>query len=211
MDTIIFITGLIGTISFAASGALTAIERGLDMFGVMIIGCLTAMGGGMLRDICIGVTPPSALVSPEYLALSAAVAIGTFLITALFRKRYRLFREKLLAIDNVIDAVGLAAFSVMGVNTVVTAGYGDNALLVLLLGAMTGVGGGVLRDLCTNVTPAIFRKRIYAVASLAGCAAYYYLDRALPRAVSAAAGMITVCGIRFLATKYKWGFPRISL
>ena len=211
MDTIIFVVGLIGTISFAASGALTAIERELDLFGVMIIGCLTATGGGMLRDICMGVIPPSALMAPEYLLLSAIVSVITFGIVALFRKKYHSFREKLLSVDNVIDALGLGAFSVMAVNSVVTAGYGDNALVVLLLGTVTCVGGSVLRDICTNVTPVIFRKRIYAVAALAGCAAYYYLDRILPRAISAGIGMFVVCEIRYLATKYKLGFPIIHL
>ncbi|MGI6173043.1 MAG: trimeric intracellular cation channel family protein [Christensenellales bacterium] len=212
MDWMLFITSIIGTIAFAVSGSLTAIERGLDLFGVLFIGCVAATGGGLMRDIVIATIPPSVFMSPEPLLVSTVSSFLTFCAVALFRKSYYTYRDKAAAINNVFDAIGLAAFCVTGTTVVIKAGHGGNPVMSIVLGMFTGVGGGMLRDILTNVTPAIFRKHVYAVAALAGSGTYYLLLKlGVSSAVATVLAMATVCIIRYLATTRRWELPKIRI
>ena len=160
---------LIGAVAFAISGAALAVKKHMDLFGVAVMGMTTAVGGGILRDLLLGITPPAALRDP----LQALVAIATSLLVFLVWKRFhpegdhRNWEALLL----VADSIGLGIFSVHGAAVAVRAGLGGNVFLTLLVGMLTGVGGGVLRDLCCMERPYIFTKHIYACASLAGAAA----------------------------------------
>ena len=160
---------LIGAVAFAISGAALAVKKHMDLFGVAMMGMTTAVGGGILRDLLLGITPPAALRDP----LQALVAIATSLLVFLVWKRFhpegdhRNWEALLL----VADSIGLGIFSVHGAAVAVRAGLGGNVFLTLLVGMLTGVGGGVLRDLCCMERPYIFTKHIYACASLAGAAA----------------------------------------
>ena len=211
-EIILLILEIIGTLSFAVSGAYVAVKAKLDLFGVLFIGCVTAVGGGITRDILIGHTPP-AIFSNLYILLLAAVAsLAVFVIAFVMRKKFLDVYEKLDPIQNVFDAFGLAAFSVMGTEIAFVYGLNDNAVLAILLGTLSGVGGGVFRDVLTSTTPYIFKKHVYAIASIVGAALYYVLrlmvvGTLLPSLIA----MAVVVTVRLLARKYRWSLPKAHL
>ncbi len=211
-EIIMKITELTGVIVCAISGSMISIDRKLDAVGVVIIGCVTAVGGGLIRDIIIGRTPP-AVFSNEYILITAALtSLLTFIAVYFFHNIYNLFQKNTDAIINFLDAIGLAAFTIIGTEAAKNAGFYDNMLLAVTLGTITGVGGGVLRDTLTNVMPYILRKHIYAVASVVGSILYYILDiSSVPRIFSVMLSISTVVIIRLLASKYRWNMPKINL
>lgn len=197
-----------GTVAFAASGAMIAIERELDMFGVLFLGVTAAVGGGILRDLFLGVTPPSAFQDAVYVSVAAAVALAAFLFAWRYRRQYRKRQELLNRIVDLLDAVGLGFFGVVGVQTAMALGHGGNMFLCVFMGMTTGVGGGILRDIFSRAVPAVLRKRIYAVACILGCAVYYLLRRA-EMAVPAAmlSGAAVTIAIRLCAARFRWNLP----
>ena len=211
-EIILLVLEIIGTVSFAVSGAFVALKAKLDLFGVLFIGTVTAVGGGITRDILIGQTPP-AIFSNLYILLLAAVASALVFVAAfLTRERFFDVYEKIDPIQNVFDAFGLAAFSVMGTEIAFLNGLNDNAVLAILLGTLTGVGGGVFRDVLTSTTPYIFKKHVYAIASIVGAALYYVLrltvvGTLLPSLIALA----VVVTVRLLARKYRWSLPKAHL
>ena len=209
-DIIIEVMGWIGTIAFAISGALVAVGCSLDLFGVLIVGCVTAVGGGMMRDLLIGNIPPQAFLNPYILLVAALTAIGVFIIAYINRKRFQGLRDTIEAINNVFDAIGLAAFSVTGIEVARVAGYADNVVLTITLGVITGIGGGVLRDVLVNEKPYVLTRHVYAVASIIGCAVYYVLSIRVDYRVAGtfiAVGLTVL--IRLLAARYHWKLPKI--
>lgn len=204
-------TEIIGTIAFAISGALLAIERKLDLFGVLFLSVITALGGGVIRDLIIGSIPPWAFTNPEYLALALLSGLITFVVVYVFRSRFSVFKARLSQINNYFDALGLAAFSMVGAE-VSLAHFPGNWVLCLFLGMTTGIGGGILRDIMSREVPYVFKKHIYGVASLSGCALYwiiwYFTKQETPAALL---GMAVVITIRLLATHFHWNLPRIPL
>ena len=214
-DTLFFIVEILGTIAFAISGAVIAIDRKLDVFGVVIMACMTACGGGILRDMILGQTPPQSFINPVYLTSAAVSGVLVFLYTKYRHKRFtdlHKFGSIELDLDmplNVIDAAGLGIFSVIGVQNTINAGYGDNMFFCVFLGACTGVGGGMLRDMMSNTTPAIFRKHIYALASIIG-AIVYYLLMSLNRGAAIVVTVVLVTVLRILATHYQWSLPKVQ-
>ncbi len=210
-DMIIGIMEWIGTIAFAVSGALVAIGCSLDLFGVLIIGCVTAVGGGIVRDLLIGNIPPQIFFNPYMLLVAIVTALAVFIIAYINRDKFQNFRGKIENINNIFDAVGLAAFSVAGMEVARVAGYADNMVLTITLGVMTGVGGGVLRDVLVNEKPYVLTKHIYAVASILGCCVYYAMTVMMDYHVSGtfvAVGLIVL--IRLLAAKFRWSLPKIT-
>lgn len=216
-DTLFFIVEILGTIAFAISGAMIGIDRRLDLFGVIFLGCITACGGGILRDMLLGQTPPQSFINAVYLTTAAITGLLVFIYTAYRHKRltdpHTLGGVLVLNLDmplNVIDAAGLGIFSVIGVQNTINAGYGDNMFFCVFLGACTGVGGGMLRDMMSNAVPAIFRKHIYAIASIIGAICYYLL---LPygRGMAIIVTTVLVIILRILASKYRWSLPRIPI
>lgn len=214
-EIILLILEIIGTIAFAVSGSFVAIKAKLDVFGVLFVGCITAVGGGILRDILIGVTPP-AIFSNLYMLLIAAITSAiVFIVSYIQRKRFQEIERKIEHINNVFDAFGLAAFSVMGTQIAFVHGHSDNVVLSILLGMMTGVFGGVFRDILTATTPYIFKKHVYALASIVGAALYYVLRRCITgdngTLIASIVAMAFVVTIRMLATKYRWSLPKVHL
>ena len=189
---------IIGTIAFAMSGAIVAIEKKMDVLGVVILGITTAIGGGIIRDLLIGVTPPVSLCKP----LFPLIAIAVSLIVFFPKIRRHINMDSMLMV--IIDAVGLGAFTIVGCNSAV--GF-DNILLQIFLGVLTGVGGGVVRDVFAAQMPTIFVKHFYATASLSGAIVYSLI---LPYSSSAAiiSGMLLIVTLRILAAKYKWHLPK---
>ncbi len=208
MDELIYALEIIGAAAFAVSGAMAALEHEADIFGVIFLAVVTALGGGVIRDLLLGVTPPKMFVSYVYLAVAAIAALVVFADAYIRREKYRKHRDKLDSINNMFDAVGLAVFTVSGMNTAMQ--QSDNVLLILVLGMSTGVGGGMLRDMMINKMPKVLRKRVYAVASLLGGGVYYGLFAlGVHETIAAVSGMALIIALRVLATVYKWNLPAI--
>ncbi len=204
-----FVLELIGAAAFAISGAMAAIKRKADIFGVVFLGVITALGGGVIRDVLIGQLPPKMFVSYAYLLASLLVSLIVFFDAYIRREKYFANKDKLSEINNIFDAAGLAVFTISGMNTAM--GVSGNVILILTLGVITGVGGGMLRDMMTNTMPKVLRKRVYAVASLIGGALYYVLHLiGVNDILSAVIGMVTIFVLRVLATAYKWNLPSVK-
>ena len=211
-ETILFILEIVGTISFAVSGAFVAIKAKFDVFGVLVIGCITAVGGGIMRDILIGKFPPIIFSKVYILLIACASALIVFLISYQQRKKFDGLRDKIEHINNVFDAIGLAAFTVMSTELAFTYGFSDNVFLSLVLGVLPSVGGGLLRDILTETPPYIFTKHVYAVAALGGSTLYYVIRLFVENTIFPGAfALFFIIGIRMLATKYRWKLPKIHL
>ncbi|MBQ4638404.1 MAG: trimeric intracellular cation channel family protein [Clostridia bacterium] len=210
-DIVALILEIIGTIAFSVSGAMAAIRAKLDVFGVVIVGCITACGGGILRDVLIGSFPPAIFSNFKIVMVGTFTALMVFTMAYRHRKRYEELTEKIEYVNNVFDAIGLAAFTVMGTELAFTAGIHENIFLALTMGVLTGVGGGVIRDVLINTTPYIFKKHIYALASLSGGVIYYAarlftVNPIVPSLIA----MALVISLRLLAAKYRWSLPKVS-
>lgn len=203
---------LLGTVSFAISGSLVAIACSLDLFGVIIVGITTAVGGGMVRDLLMGNIPPHIFYQPEVLLLAFLTTVTVFIFAAFNAKRFAGVRQKLEHTNIFFDAVGLAAFSVAGVEAASSAGYSDNMLLTVTLGVLTGVGGGILRDVFVNEKPYVLTKHVYAVASILGCVAYYIIGICFSQQIVATVvSVLLIVVFRLLAAHYHWKLPKIKL
>lgn len=204
-----YLTELVGTVAFSISGAMLAIERNLDLFGVLFLGVITAIGGGIVRDLLLGQVPPQAFLNYIYLLLAAAAAWVVFLVCWLRNRRgmpLTFINDNIL---NILDAAGLGIFSVIGVQNTISAGFGDNAFFCIFLGMTTGVGGGMLRDVLSRATPVVLRKHIYAIASILGGSCFYYLQ-SWSATGSIFVSILVVVAVRVLARHYLWTLPRIA-
>ena len=209
---ILVVMELIGTIAFAVSGALIAVSCGLDLFGVTFLGCITAVGGGMLRDILLGQCPPAIFSNTHVLLVAAMTSIIVFIIAYINRQHFKMLKEKIERINNVFDAVGLAAFSVTGTEIACAAGFSDKVLFSVIMGMITGVGGGIFRDVLVASAPYVLKKHIYALASLFGSILYYLIrEYAENTRVGTITAMLSVILIRMLATKYRWKLPKLHI
>ncbi|MBR5011040.1 MAG: trimeric intracellular cation channel family protein [Clostridia bacterium] len=205
MQTFVFILEILGTVAFAASGAMTALKKDMDLFGVIILGIVTAVGGGAIRDIILGKTPPTMFEKPLYALIATAVSLIIFFPTI-----RRMFHKNQVLYDNVIrimDSLGLAIFTVMGINTAENLQGEYNIFLLVFVGVITGVGGGVIRDVLAGNTPYIFVKHIYASASIAGALACILLWEPLGAVLAMFIGASLVFVIRLLAAHFKWSLP----
>ena len=209
MDVLFSIFELLGTVAFAVSGAMEGVRHRMDLFGVTLLGLVTAIGGGVLRDLVIGQIPPKVFRDSRCAVLAILVALAVFIILKLTQERkpraLAHLRDRLYFLS---DTIGLAAFTVLGIES---AGPGRNTGLLLFVGMITGVGGGVLRDILAGSVPSILRKHIYAVASLAGALADVLLMHILPAEIAMLAGFGLVVLIRLAAAHYKWNLPHIDL
>lgn len=205
MQTFVFILEILGTVAFAASGAMTALKKDMDLFGVIILGIVTAVGGGAIRDIILGKTPPTIFEKPLYALIATIVSLVIFFPTI-----RRMFHKSQLLYDNVIrimDSLGLAIFTVMGINTAENLQGDYNIFLLVFVGVITGVGGGVIRDVLAGNTPYIFVKHIYASASIAGALSCILLWEPLGAVLAMFIGALLVFVIRLLAAHFKWSLP----
>lgn len=210
-DSIIFIMEIIGTIAFASSGAMIAFRKNMDIFGVNVLAIITAVGGGCIRDLIIGRTPPIMFIRPIYAVVAMLTCNLLFLLffcnKRLLKNSFLVTYERLMLI---LDAVGLGIFTVTGVSTGMDMGYGDNLFLLLFLGVITGVGGGVLRDVLATQKPYILVKHVYACASLLGalvCALLWSMGSIPAMWIGAA----TVLAIRIPAMIFRWNLPKIQM
>ena len=166
---------LIGTVSFALSGAVVGVSKKADVFGVIFLAIVTALGGGVIRDMMLGYLPPRMFTAYIYILLAVLSALAVFL-DAYFEKEKAVGHwAKIDQLVNVLDAAGLAVFTVSGMDMAIESCGMEMPVLLVALGMITGTGGGVLRDVLTNEMPMVLKKRVYAVASMAGAILYYLL------------------------------------
>lgn len=192
-----------GTVAFAVSGAVVGIEKRMDIFGILVLALLTAVGGGIVRDVLAGITPPTALcrVTDFMLSLVTAVLVSAlYALLPLSRRR----RHFLLQVYNVCDTVGLASFTVTGMLTGWAAQAANPYLFPVLLGVITAVGGGVLRDLLAQRMPAVLYKDIYATASLVGALAACLLGPTASAGGRAWICFVIVIFLRWGALQFGW-------
>lgn len=206
IETLTFVFELIGTVAFAISGAITGLKKKMDIFGVVILAVVTAVGGGAIRDIVLGNTPPMTFRNPVYALVAVATGILTFIpvVRKLAGKTPKAFDIFLL----VTDSVGLGIFTVMGIRTAINLNHGENIFLLVFVGVVTGVGGGLLRDVMAGNTPYIFVKHIYASASLAGAVLCVLLWKPLGATAAMSVSAVVIIIIRFLAARFKWSLPK---
>ena len=195
-----FLMDLLGTVAFAISGVLVAMDKRLDLFGVFIIAFVTAVGGGTLRDLLIGNTPVAWMLESTYII----TIIGTVILAIIFREKIRYLRKSLF----LFDTLGIGLYTMVGIEK------GLNAdllpIMCIILGTITASFGGVIRDILCNEIPVIFRKEVYATACVVGGLSYFLL-RKLPLSDEYVylASILIVIGIRLVAVKFKIALPSI--
>lgn len=203
----------IGVIAFSVSGAMVAIRRKTDLFGVILLAIITTLGGGLTRDVIFSFTPPAFFNSKEYLLLSTIVSVIVFLFARKFSNTYLQNETRIEHINDIFDALGLGIFAVMGVKVAFEQGYENNALISITCGAITCICGGMLRDVLTNSTPFVLVKRIYAIAAIAGSSTYYLLyiyseSIGLEDSLAMILGLAVTFILRVLAMAFKWNMPK---
>lgn len=196
---IIYILDLVGTAAFAASGAWVGVRKHMDLFGVLVLGVVTAVGGGTLRDLLLGDIPPFSLKDESYISIAIAVSLFVFIN----RVRFKMFEKPLLY----FDAIGLGTFAVIGTTKALDFQLGW--LSSVLMGVTTGTAGGIIRDVLANQVPLILRREIYASACIAGGFMLVIIEQTgVARSVAALIAAGTVIVVRLLAIRYDWGLPR---
>ena len=208
MTTWIFILQLLGTVAFAVSGAMTALHKQMDMLGVTVLGLITAVGGGMVRDVLLGQTPPAIFSDPVTVLTAVAASILVFspAVRRLLLKTRRIYDLTL----RLADSLGLGIFTVIGAQTACGVLEQSNWFAIAFLGTMTGVGGGVLRDVLAGDLPYIFRKHIYALASLFGALVWVALHRWWNDTAALLLGVAVIVAVRLLAAHYRWSLPKAT-
>ena len=198
MRTLLLILDLVGTFVFALSGALAGVKRRLDLFGVLVLSFAAGNLGGITRDVLIGATPPGAISDWRYLGVSLLAGVITFWWSSVI--------DRVWSPVLVFDAAGLALFAVSGAQKALA--YGLNPVTAALLGMLTGIGGGMARDLLLAEIPTVLRSDLYAIAALAG-AAVVVIGNALrlPPAAVTAAGALLCFALRLAAIHDRWHLP----
>jgi uncharacterized membrane protein YeiH len=196
-----YLLEIIGTMAFAMSGALTAMNKKLDPFGVFIIAFVTAVGGGTLRDMLIGRTPVGWMLELNYVYV---IVVG-FILAILFRKKLDRLRTSLL----LFDAVGLGVFTIIGLEKGINVGL--SPVICIALGTMTACFGGVIRDILCGEIPVIFRKEIYATICIFGGIVFFLLrylhfDNDILYLVTS----LFIISFRLMAVKFKWSLPTLE-
>ncbi len=212
MTDIMFFMEILGTIAFSISGAIEAMKKKMDLLGVLVLGLVTAVGGGIVRDMIIGHLPPASFQDPTNALLALATAFVAFVIGMIVSAKKTslhsaLWNQALL----LSDAFGLGAFTVLGIQGVQAQTDYEGTAILLFVGVITGVGGGLLRDIFAGNVPYIFRKHVYATASIAGACAYLLLQKTGYRGFAAIASMLLVVLLRVLAAHFEWNLPHVEL
>jgi uncharacterized membrane protein YeiH len=198
---------LAGTVVFAVSGVIAVAERPLDWFGAIVVGVLTALGGGTIRGVILGVAPVFWIEDQAFLL---AAVVGAIAAIPLARVLEHGGARRIEGALQILDAAGLALFSVVGANIALDLGF-DGAIAVLAA-LVTGVGGGVMRDILAGRTPLVMGGEIYATAALGGSVVFVALHEltALSDPVSGTIGALAIFGLRMLGIYRRWSLPRLT-
>lgn len=198
MSTFLIALDLMGSFVFAISGATVGVRRKLDLFGVLVLSFAAATSGGIARDVLIGAVPPAALMDWRYLAVACCAGLITFY-------RYSLI-ERLRNPVQLFDAAGLALFAVSGTSKALSFGLGP--VTAILLGMLTGIGGGMVRDLLAMQIPVVLRAELYAIAAMAGAMVVVVGDYlGFSAVLTMPAGAFICFGLRFAGIRYGWHLP----
>ena len=202
----------VGLIAFAISGAVVAAKKDMDLFGINLMALVTATGGGLIRDIIIDRIPPVMFVNPSLTIITLITANIAFVVMYLKKpmpKGITPVYDKLLFW---LDTLGLAAFTVDGAFAGIYSDYSDNLFLVAFLGVITGIGGGLIRDVLADKIPYVLVKHVYAIACIAGAAVTVLLWRFTGNELlSSICGFTTIVLLRFLAMHFEWNLPTVHL
>jgi len=196
---VLYLLDLFGIAVFAVTGALVAREKQLDLFGVVVIALVTAVGGGTLRDVILGNTPVFWVRDTNYVIVAIAAALGTVILVRVFEPPHQLLL--------VADAFGLAIFTLLG--TASAWQQGLSSLVAIMMGVMSSVAGGVIRDLLSNRIPLILNSELYATTSLCGALVFVVLapfDAALASFLT----VVTTLGLRLATIRWHWRLPVFS-
>ena len=210
MEVFFLILEYLGVAAFAVSGAMVAIDKEADFVGVIIMALVTTFGGGVMRDLFLGINPPNFFTSYMPLIITAALAaVATFTVAALFKKKYVANEKKIDAIINVFDALGLGIFVVYSTLIALDLNFNE-PFVAISMGVIGAVGGGIVRDLMLGSIPFVIRKRIYLIACLAGSLSFYLLYVVLHFDVVWATfvGVMLTFLLRMCATIFKWNMPK---
>ncbi len=213
MSVLIDILNIIGVISFAAAGAMVAIDKETDIFGVLFLSLTTCFGGGVLRDTMISQGLPRFFLPNMRvdIVICLATAFAVFIAAKVLKKKYVENEETVNSANNVLDAIGLGIFASGGTEICLSLGYGP--FVAIIMGMLSAVGGGMLRDIILRDIPFILRKRVYAVAAMAGSGVYCLIsylmqDMNSREVVSTIACLSVIFVIRMCATYFKWQLPK---
>lgn len=203
MEICFLVFEIIGIIAFAFSGALTAKNNDMDIFGACMLGMITTIGGGIMRDIILGVFPPSALQAP-WMALLAIILSALYFVLPL--KKFH--SSRLIKLGNAFiaaaDSVGLAVFTIIGVDMALDISPQANMFTLIFSGAITGIGGGIIRDVVSGNKPLVFVTDFYACASILGATVYILFLFFSNIIIASVVEIIFVLLIRFFAIKFHW-------
>ncbi|WP_195935833.1 trimeric intracellular cation channel family protein [Lactococcus lactis] len=206
---------ILGTVAFAISGTVVGINHKLDIFGILVMSVITAVGGGIFRDLLLGATPPTALKSPFFIVISIIASIVAMFVALIIKSRREAlsifkaarFYNNLLLVS---DAIGLGIFTVLGIDAGIAHGYSQNIFFIVFLGVLTGVGGGMIRDVIANQVPMIFRENIYALPCIIGGILYVYLQSVISHNFALFICVIFIVLIRIISEQRKLNLPRIE-
>ena len=221
MELVLEIINIIGIISFGAAGAMVAIDKETDLFGVILLSLTTCFGGGVLRDIMVGQsidrTIPAFFTHMKMeIIVCVLTAFVVFLLASIFKEHYVKEEATVDKINNVLDALGLGVFASVGTGTyalVFSDGFTD-PFVAITMGVISAVGGSMIRDVILNQIPRVLRKRVYAVACIVGSAVYYLIYAVFMRGIESAKMVATVSCIvvifviRMCATAFRWNIPK---
>lgn len=211
MDTFIFILEIVGTVAFASSGAMIGIDKKMDIFGVNVLGATTAVGGGIMRDVILGLAPPTAFSRPVYVLISVVASTILFTIAYIRMDAIRSIKKSEYY-DKLMfwcDTAGLGIFTVIGIQTASGIVSESNGFFLIFIGVLTGVGGGVLRDIMAGETPYILVKHIYACAAIAGGVVCVLGRSMFGEATGIILGLGVTVVLRFLAAHFRWNLMRV--
>lgn len=208
MDIIWYIFDMIGTIAFAVSGALVGASRKMDIFGMTVLALATAIGGGIVRDVLLGYFPPNSLRNIVYVTVVLVVTVIVFLI---YNSRYRkhAMGPRSRASYLLADALGLASFTVTGASAGFKL-YPELPIFIVLLGTITAVGGGIIRDMLAQRIPSVLKEDVYALPSIIGGIVYYLMVTSSWDSMAVYGAFTVVLVIRLLALKYNWSLPKVG-
>ncbi len=202
----------IGIIAFAISGAVVAAKKDMDIFGINLLALVTATGGGLIRDIIIDNIPPAMFVNPAYTIITLITANIAFVVMRCKRPMPKAVTPVYDTLIFWLDTLGLAAFTVDGAFTGIHSPYGDNLFMVAFVGIVTGIGGGIVRDVFADSIPAVLVKHVYAIACIAGSLVLVILWKYTgSELISSLAGFFTIVILRFLAMHFRWNLPTVHL
>lgn len=212
VELVIFLLTCIAVASYAVSGTIVAIQKRADVFGALFFAFITAFGGGLIRDLTIGTNPPLLFISRDYAILAAVcftVSLTVFLVSFAGNNADRLSHSLHNLLIEGTDMIGLAFFCVLGVDTALSSvpDLAGNRALLVFCGCITGIGGGILRDVLSAEIPLLFRKHVYFIPALLGTVCYVLLLPHTKRLLAILVSVSIILIIRTLAVRFRWNLP----